>query len=216
MAQREENVVQWVYASRNEQELAERYDEWATTYDEDLDKDFGWFGPTFAVETAVKYLQKGDRILDAGAGTGLVGKLLSERGYTHLVAMDLSEGMLNEARKKNAYKEFYRMVMGKPLAFPSDSFDAVISVGVLTVGHAPASSLDELVRVTRPGGYIVFSLRPDVYEGSGFKEKHAELESRGEWELAEVSDPVQVLPKGEPDVFHQVWVYRVLNRRVDE
>jgi hypothetical protein len=24
-----------------------------------------------------------------------------------------------------------------------------------------------------------------------------------------VSEPVQVLPKGEPDVYHQVWVYQV-------
>jgi len=189
--------------------LAERYDEWAKTYDEDLDKDFGWVGPLFAVETAVKYVQKDARILDAGAGTGLVGKLLSERGYTNLVAMDLSEGMLDQARTKNVYQEFHQMVMGQTLAFPSDSFDAVISVGVLTVGHAPASSLDELIRVTRPGGHVVFSLRPDVYKGNGFKEKHAALESQGRWKLAEVSDPVQVLPKGEPEVFHQVWVYRV-------
>jgi ubiquinone/menaquinone biosynthesis C-methylase UbiE len=209
MTQREANVVQWVYASKNEQELAERYDEWAKTYDEDLDKDFGWVGPLFAVETAVKYVPKDARILDAGAGTGLVGQLLSERGYANLVAMDLSEGMLNEARKKNAYQEFHQMVMGQTLGFPSNSFDAVISVGVLTVGHAPAGSLDEFVRVTRPAGHVVFTLRPDVYEGSGFKEKHAELESQGQWKLIEASNPEQVLPKGEPEVLHQVWVYRI-------
>lgn len=209
MTQQEQNIVQWVYASRNDEELAERYDAWATSYDVDLDNDFGWVGPGFAVETAVKYVPKDAKILDAGAGTGLVGALLAQRGYTDLVAMDLSNGMLEEARKKKVYKEFYRMVMGKKLAFPSRSFDAVISVGVLTVGHAPASSLDELLRVTRPGGHIVFTLRPDVYEGSGFKEKHAALESEQKWRLLEVSDPVPVLPKGEPDVLHQVWVYQV-------
>jgi hypothetical protein len=79
----------------------------------------------------------------------------------------------------------------------------------MTVGHAPASSLDELVRITRPGGHVVFSLRPDVYEGSGFKDKHAALEASGKWTLVEVSDPTPVLPKGEPEVMHQVWVYRV-------
>ena len=85
----------------------------------------------------------------------------------------------------------------------------MISIGVLTFGHAPASSLDELVRITRPGGYIVFSLRPDVYEGSGFRGKMAELKTSGKWELAEVSEKKQVLPKGEPDVYHHVWIYRV-------
>jgi SAM-dependent methyltransferase len=209
MTDRTENVVQWVYEAKNERELAERYDEWAKTYDEDLDRDFGWVGPRFAVETAVRFVAKESRILDAGAGTGLVGKLLAERGYANLAAMDLSEGMLAQARAKKVYKELHRMVMGERLGFSSGAFDAVISVGALTVGHAPAGSLDELVRVTRPGGHIVFSLRPDVYEESGFKEKQAELEAAGRWALVEVSEPVQVLPKGEPDVFHQVWVYRV-------
>ncbi len=40
------------------------------------------------------------RVLDAGAGTGLAGELLAGRGYTNLVAMDLSESMLREAARK--------------------------------------------------------------------------------------------------------------------
>ncbi len=205
----EQNLIQWIYASKNEQELRERYDQWAKTYEADLDRDFGWYGPLRAVEAGVRYISKDARILDAGAGTGLVGKLLAEVGYADLVAMDMSEGMLVEARKKNAYKEFHQMVMGETLDFPSDSFDAVISVGVLTVGHAPAKSLDELVRVTRSGGHIVYTLRPDLHEEGGFKEKHAELEAAGKWKLAEVGEPTQILPQGEPDVFHQVWVFEV-------
>ncbi len=205
----EQNVIQWVYASKNEQELAERYDQWAKTYENDLGRDIGWYGPIRAVESAVKYLAKDARILDAGAGTGLVGALMAERGHKDLVAMDLSQGMLDEARKKNVYKEFHQMVMGETLDFDTDAFDAVISVGVLTVGHAPASSLDELVRVTRPGGHIIYTLRPDLFEEGGFKEKHAELEAAGSWKVAEVGDPTQILPKGEPDVYHQVWVLEV-------
>lgn len=209
MTRRSENVVQWVYAARNEQELAERYDEWAATYEKDLDQDFGWIGPRLAVETAARYLPKTARVLDAGAGTGLVGQLLADCGYTELVAMDLSPGMLEQARRKGVYQELHRMVMGEPLGFASDSFGGVVSVGALTVGHAPARSLDELVRVTEPGGHVVFTLRPDVYEAGGFREVQAELEAQGRWTLVETTDPVAVLPKGEPEVQHQVWVYRV-------
>ena len=205
----EQNVIQWVYASKNEQELVERYDQWAKTYEEDLDRDIGWYGPIRAVESAVKFVSKDARILDAGAGTGLVGALLAERGYQDLIAMDLSEGMLEEARKKNVYKEFHQMVMGETLGFDTNAFDAVISVGVLTVGHAPARSLGELVRVTRPGGHIIYTLRPDLFEEGGFKEKHAELEAAGDWKVVDVGDPTRILPKGEPDVYHQVWVLEV-------
>ena len=117
--------------------------------------------------------------------------------------------MLEEASTKNLYQDLHRMVMGEHLDFPTDSFTAVISVGVFTVGHAPVGSFDELVRVTKPGGYIVFTLRPDLYEEGEFKEKQEALEAEGKWKLVEKSESIQLLPKGEPDVFHQIWVYQI-------
>ena len=204
-----QNRVQWIYSSSNNQELAERYDQWAKDYEQDLAQDFEWLGPQRTVELFVKYVAKDSRVLDAGAGTGLVGMFLSQYGYGQIIAMDLSSGMLEEARKKSVYQEFHQMVMGEPLGFDTDSFDAVVSVGVLTVGHAPASSLDELVRITRPGGHVLFSLRPDIYESGGFKEKQAELVTGGKWKLAEEGEKFHPLPKGEPEVLHQVWVYQV-------
>ena len=205
----EESRVQWVYSSQNNQELAERYDEWAKEYDTDLAQDFEWLSPQRAAEAFAQHVPKDARVLDAGAGTGLVGVLLDRLGYKQMVAIDLSQGMLEEARKKNVYSEFRQMVLGETLDFPSDSLDAVISVGVMTVGHAPAGSFDELVRVTRPGGHIVFTLRPDVHRNDGFKEKQDSLEAARKWELVETSEEFQPLPKGEPEVYHQVWVYRV-------
>ena len=204
-----QSKVQWIYSSRNNQELEERYDQWAKDYDADLEQDFGYQGPQRTAEFFTRYVPKTARILDAGAGTGLMGEILGKLGYHDLVAMDLSQGMLEEARKKDVYREFHQMVMGEPLDFTTDYFDAVISTGVLTVGHAPASSLDELVRITKPGGHIVFTLRPDVYEDSGFKEKQTALESESKWKLVEVSEEFQTIPKGEPDVYHQIWVYQV-------
>jgi len=201
--------LRWIYSSQGNKELEERYDQWARDYDADLDREYGWRGPQLAAELFARYVPKGARVLDAGAGTGLVGEALSKLGYGDLVAMDLSAGMLEEARGKNVYREFHQMVMGETLDYPTDSFDAVVSVGVLTLGHAPASSLNELVRVTKPGGYIVFTLRPDVYEGHGFKETQKALESSGRWKLVEATDGFQPLPKGEPDLIHQIWVYQV-------
>ena len=207
----QQDRVQWVYASHDNKELEERYDSWAKDYDADLDQGFGWQGPGCAVDFFTKYVPREARMLDAGAGTGLVGELLAKSGYTDLVAMDLSRGMLEESRKKNVYRELHQMVMGEPLDFATDSFDAIISVGVLTVGHAPAGSLDELLRITKPGGHVIFSLRPDVYEINGFKEKQAALESAGKWRLVAVTEKFQPLPKGEPEVYHQVWAYQVIS-----
>ncbi len=207
---KDENRVQWVYSSQNNRELAERYDQWASEYDSDLAEQFGWIAPRKAADVLSRYVPKDARILDAGAGTGLVGECLAALGYGDLVAMDLSAGMLEQARQKGVYRECRQMVLGEVLDFPTGSFDAVISVGVFTLGHAPAESLHELVRITKPGGHVLFGLRPDVYVANGFKEVQEELESRGAWKLVEEGREFQPLPKGEPEVYHQIWVYRAL------
>ena len=205
-----QNRVQWVYSSRDNQELEERYDQWSKDYDSDLSEEFDYQSPRRAAEVLAGHVPRDARILDAGAGTGLVGEILSSMGYQRMVAMDLSQGMLEEARKRGVYEDFHQMVMGETLDYETGSFDAVITVGVLTVGHAPASSLDELVRVTRPNGVIVFSLRPDVYEHNGFRERQDDLEVQGKWQLVDRTEEFQPMPKGEPEVMHRVWVYRVV------
>ena len=202
--------IKWITSSKDNAELKTRYDRWATQYDDDLFEAFGWIGPRKAADVFCRLVSSSARVLDAGAGTGLVGQELAARGYTNLVAADMSDGMLEQARAKNVYSEFYRVVLGEPLAFETDSFDAIISVGVLTLGHAPASALDELVRITAAGGHIVFTLRPELYSAGGFRQQQSAIEQQGRWVLAEVSEPYQPMPEGEPDVTHQVWAYRVL------
>jgi predicted TPR repeat methyltransferase len=205
----EQNRIQWIYSSQNDQELEERYDQWAADYEADVEGDFGWISPQRTSETFARHVPQEATILDAGAGTGLVGQCLYGLGYRNLTAMDLSQGMLEIARNKNVYQAFDQMAMGQRLDYSDDQFDATVVVGVFTEGHAKASSLDELVRVTKSGGHIVFSLKTDVYSEQGFKEKQEALESAGQWKLVEVTDTFQPLPKGEPEVLHQVWVYQV-------
>ena len=204
-----EDRVQWVYASEDNRQLEDRYDQWAREYDEDLTDDFGYVMPRMTAEIFERFVSKDAKVLDAGAGTGLVGVELSRLGYSDIEAMDMSRGMLDVAGAKNVYGALHQMVMGEPLGLETDSYDATIGVGVLTLGHAPANSLDELARVTKPGGVVAFTLRPDVYERNGFREKQEQLASEGKWELVEVSDEFLGMPKGEPDVSFQVWVYRV-------
>ena len=211
MNKKNEDRVQWVYSSKNNSELSRRYDEWAKEYDKDLSEVFGWIAPTTASAYLAKYVHPDSAVLDAGAGTGLVGLALAEHGFQNLTAMDLSEGMLREARDKNVYGKLDQMVLGEPLSYATDSFDAVISVGVMTLGHAGPDSFSELLRITKPQGYIVFTIKTDVYLKNGFKEKQEEMESKKLWEVVDVSEEFHPLPTGEPEVLHQVWVYRVLN-----
>ncbi len=202
--------VQWVYASTTDSELEERYDQWATEYDADLAKEFIWHSPDSVAGVFAEYVQPSARVLDAGAGTGLSGEALAKLGFNNMVAMDLSQGMLDEAKTKNVYVGFDQMALGGPLGYETDSFDGVVLVGVFTLGHAPSSSLDELIRVTKPGGCIAFSIRVDMTDDGGdFPDKFTSLENAGKWKQLKKTDPYQPLPKGEPEVFHRVWAFQV-------
>ena len=116
-----QNKVRWVYSSRSNQELARRYDQWAEDYDAALKHDFEYRAPEVTAEFFARYVPGEARILDAGAGTGMVGEVLTELGYANLVAMDLSQGMLEVTRQKNVYQ----MVTGEvkeidiPASLPS-------------------------------------------------------------------------------------------------
>ena len=100
----------------------------------------------------------GGRVLDVGVGTGLELPMFDPR--TALVGVDLSEPMLRRAQRRVLAKAL-RNVEGlivmdaMRLAFPDAHFDAVVAPYVLTVVPEPKATLDELVRVVKPGGEIV-------------------------------------------------------------
>ncbi|MDE0037125.1 MAG: class I SAM-dependent methyltransferase [Gammaproteobacteria bacterium] len=206
--QQRRDRVQWVYAAKNNRELEERYDEWADEYDRDLREEFDWIAPRATVGLFGKYVAQDAKILDAGVGTGLVGECLIGAGYHDLHGIDLSMRMLDMARRKAMYRELRQMTLGEALDFADDTFDAVVSVGVFTTGHAPAHAFHELIRITRNGGHILFSLKTELHE-EGFGQYLDDLETAGEWSLVGRSERYRPMPKGEPEVEHQVWVYRV-------
>lgn len=203
-----EDRLKWIYSSKDNEELAERYDAWAESYDQELEEDYGWQIPRLMADALSDITPGSGRILDAGAGTGLVGQYLGSLGYGDLVAMDISNEMLNKAREKGVYQEFHQMDLGEALDFPDDSFDAVVCAGVLTFSHAPARSLYEMVRVTKTGGHILYSLRTDAYESMGFEGITKQLDTDGKWQLVEKKGH-QSFARKEQEIIHDIWVYQV-------
>ena len=199
-----------LYGAADLDELRSEYDNIATAYDSELVEGMGYRSPA-AVATAVqKVMPTHARILDVGAGTGLLGAALAEAGFSRLDALDLSPHMLAEAGRKGVYTELREGRLGDELDYESGGYDGVVACGVLTTGHAPADSLDELVRITRPGGHVVFTLRSDGGGPPGFEQKIADLTDASRWALVERGGEFQALPLGEPEVLVRVWVFRVL------
>jgi demethylmenaquinone methyltransferase/2-methoxy-6-polyprenyl-1,4-benzoquinol methylase len=98
-------------------------------------------------------IEPGQRILDLAAGTGTSSQAFRARG-AQVVPCDFSLGMLQVGRERLGHLPF---VAGDGMALPfaDHSFDAVtISFGLRNI-HDPARGLQELHRVTRPGGVLV-------------------------------------------------------------
>ena len=149
-------------------------------------------------------------ILDAGCGGGIQSEALALLGYKPIIGMDLSEGMLEVARKKGFYSELHRMTMGEELDFETDLFAATLCSGCITPRHAPPHSLDELIRVTKPGGKLLFSMRDDDKQEPEYYAALESLDASGLWQHIFTTDKFQSMPYGEGSVRHRVHVYEIL------
>jgi phosphatidylethanolamine/phosphatidyl-N-methylethanolamine N-methyltransferase len=119
------------------------------------------FGPAFAQgrkESIAAAERVGGRILDLGVGTGIALKEYS--GENRVVGVDYSEPMLRKAQQRVkehrlGHVEALAVMDGTRLGFPDGAFDAVLAQYVITTVPDPEATLDELARVTRPGGEII-------------------------------------------------------------
>jgi phosphatidylethanolamine/phosphatidyl-N-methylethanolamine N-methyltransferase len=138
--------------------IEKAYDRWAPVYDKVFGKVFER-GRMAAIEATEQHVgPSGGRILEVGIGTGL--SLLSYSRSNRIVGLDISAGMLRRARERVAEHglhnvEALAVMDAKHLALPDAAFDVVVAQYVITAVPEPEATLDEFVRVLKPGGEIV-------------------------------------------------------------
>jgi predicted TPR repeat methyltransferase len=207
---KESSALGRVYAAKNAGELSEAYAAWSNTYDRET-AEKGYCLPFVIGAWLARYVPRGaGPILDAGCGTGLSGPYLQALGYGDVKGLDFSAEMLGLAETRGCYNKLTQAALGERLPWPDGYFAAFFSTGVFTEGHAPAASLDELARITKAGGFAVFTVRDAVLERYGFRAKFAELERAGRWRLLEESPPFRAFAVAEPQVLVQAFVFQVV------
>ena len=166
------------YAGGDPNITAGVYDNWAAEYEQHM-KSVGYTHPAMTVAMYTRHQPAGDApMLDAGSGTGIMAEILPALGYPVIDGFDISPGMLALAAKKNLYRNLAKGVLGERLDYADDTYAGCTASGVFTEGHAPLDGLDELCRVVKPGGHIVFSVAR-IYLGEQIEAKAKQLEDAG-------------------------------------
>ena len=141
------------------------YKDWASTYEEDCSV-LNWAAHNSALEKWLKYHSNidysGHKVLDAGCGSGLTGKVVSEAVPGVVIyGVDASEEMMEMAKSKSVYKDLKIVDLRTTLPYPANMFDSVISSGVFC--YIGPECLVNIPTVIKPGGYFVFTVRIEYF-----------------------------------------------------
>ena len=120
------------------------------------------FGPTLhpgrlqAIERM--NIQPDERVLEVGVGTGI--NLSLYPSDAKITGIDYTASMLEKARERVAKKGMRNTRLlqmdAADLKFPDDSFDIVYAPYLISVVPDPVKVAQEMRRVCRPGGRIIF------------------------------------------------------------
>lgn len=94
----------------------------------------------------------GRQLLDVGCGTGRFTATFEQAG-AQVTGVDRDPGMLTIAASRMTGTLIE--ADGHALPFPSAAFDVAVAVTLLEFADRPEQIIDELVRITRPGGRLV-------------------------------------------------------------
>jgi ubiquinone/menaquinone biosynthesis C-methylase UbiE len=143
------------------------------------------------LKTLKEELERYERILDVGVGTGRFSKPLQDAGFK-VVGVDISKKMLGKACERGTED----LIVGDvgSLPFQDSTFDASISIGTLHLITEWRSALREIARVTMESLFTIhYSTREyrttpsgvykELVEKHGYSCRHPGL---GEWKLKEI------------------------------
>lgn len=141
--------------------VAALFDQYAPRFDVKLVERLGYCVPEL-LASAIADLkpghETGERVLDLGCGTGLAAERLRRRA-AWLEGVDLSAGMLDQARRKGLYDALHRDDLLAALASPWARYDIVLAADVLIYLGALEPVMAAVAPALAADGLFAFSLQ---------------------------------------------------------
>jgi predicted TPR repeat methyltransferase len=143
--------------------IEKAFDNFARTFDQKLQQ-LEYRAPQLVADALARSVEspcKALCVLDAGCGTGLCGSLLAPYS-SRLIGVDLSTGMLDEARKRGVYDELFKEELTSFIARHAQAFDAMVSADTLCYFGALEAVFEAAFAALRRGGVFILTLEETV------------------------------------------------------
>ena len=183
MSEKTEDKIS-IYKLDTPEEILNYYKNWSSNnnYEKDLEE-WNYVAPHECCQLFIHQVKnKNSLILDAGCGTGLVGKILQTQEYQNLEGLDFSQEMLDLV-PANIYQKIFQADLNQSLSIPDNYYDHALCVGTFTYGHVKTNAFSEFHRIFKDNAIFVFSINEGVYESYNFGEAIANYEKLDKWEV---------------------------------
>ena len=187
------------YAKSNDSNIHELYDKMSQSDYEQFLVHINFTEPYYLRDAVIGRTEDGGlgfsdnkevEILDMGCGTGLVGHLIREAGFTNIWGLDASSRFIKMIQNNGIYKGGETLFLGQGVEqFPAkykNRFDLVTGTGCFLPKHAPALALYEAHSALKIGGIFCFTLRSNLWQDDhelGYKDAINKLVADGKMEF---------------------------------
>ncbi|UYV39281.1 class I SAM-dependent methyltransferase [Rhodobacteraceae bacterium D3-12] len=153
-----EKFLKDTYGQSDPEGTMRHYDKWAATYDAEIAEN-GYATPGRCAAALARHLDDHDApLLDFGCGTGLSGVALGLQGFQVIDGLDPSAEMLAHAKDRDVYRRLTHIPPGADVPGKQGDYAAITAIGVIGVGAAPPTVMQQIMTALSPGGLFVFSL----------------------------------------------------------
>jgi len=128
----------------------------AEYYDEYYNSEFGRKVDAVEKRLVKKYIEQIPikNALEVGCGTGHWTEFFINNGF-EITGIDISENMINIARKKNLKDVKFEIINIEDAPYPDNSFDNIFAITSLEFVDNRQKAIEQIYRILKPGGYLL-------------------------------------------------------------